>query len=91
MDSLIQLLDDSKAISTPAKLRIGTAVHPAGYCRSAPPLNASPRIPVTLKLLQAKYACRSAEAGAPSMSYNRFCKRYRQYTASRNVVSRRST
>ena len=72
-------------------MQIGTAVHPAGYCRSAPPLNASPPIPVTLKLLQAEYACRSAEADSPSMSYNRFCKRYRQYMASRNVVSRHST
>ena len=71
-------------------MRIGTAVHPAGYCRSAPSLNVLPPIPVTLKLLQAEYACRSAEADAPSMSCNRLCKRYRQYTASRNVVSLRS-
>lgn len=43
---------------------------------------------VTLKLLHAEYADGCAEAGAPSMSYDRFCKRYRQYTVSRNVVSR---
>ena len=29
-----------------------------------------------------------ARRPAPSMSYDRFCKRYRQYTVSRNVVSR---
>lgn len=43
---------------------------------------------VMLKLLHAEYADGCAEAGAPSMSYDRFCKRYRQYTVSRNVVSR---
>lgn len=31
-------------------MRISTAVHPTEYCRSAPPLNASSRIPVTLGL-----------------------------------------
>lgn len=46
------------------------------------------RTGVTLKLLHAEYADGCAEAGAPSMSYDRFCKRYRQYTVSRNVVSR---
>ena len=46
------------------------------------------RTGVTLKLLHAEYVDGCAEAGAPSMSYDRFCKRYRQYTASRNVVSR---
>ena len=46
------------------------------------------RTGVTLKLLHAEYADECAEAGAPSMSYDRFCKRYRQYTVSRNVVSR---
>lgn len=47
------------------------------------------RTGVTLKLLHAEYADGCAEAGAPSMSYDRFCKRYRQYTVSRNVVSQR--
>lgn len=31
-------------------MRISTAAHPTEYCRSAPPLNAFPRIPVTLGL-----------------------------------------
>lgn len=43
---------------------------------------------VALKLLHAEYADGCAEAGAPSMSYDRFCKRHRQYTVSRNVVGR---
>lgn len=186
--------NESWALSTPPILRISTAVHPTEYCRSAPPLNASSRIPVTLglpcspeneevphgekdqgqggpeaeagersvaerdrphrpcleaqrpdvleaarergvswedvegmseeadyallfpgrgdagpayadpdwtrvhrelaktgvtlKLLHAEYADGCAEAGAPSMSYDRFCKHYRQHTVSRNVVSR---
>ena len=46
------------------------------------------RTGVTLKLLHAEYVDRCTEAGAPSMSYDRLCKRYRQYTVSRNVVSR---
>lgn len=43
---------------------------------------------VTLKILRAEYADGCAEAGAPSMSYDRFCKRYWQYTVSRNAVGR---
>lgn len=46
------------------------------------------RTGVTLKLLHAEYADECAEAGVPSMSYDRFCKRYRQYTVACNVVSR---
>ena len=31
-------------------MRFSTAVHPTEYCRSTPPLNAFPRIPVALGL-----------------------------------------
>lgn len=43
---------------------------------------------MTLKLLHAEYADERAAAGEAAMSYDRFCKRYKAFTVSRNVVSR---
>ncbi len=44
------------------------------------------RTGATLKLLHSEYA--EAAAGEPAMSYDRFCKRYGEFTVRRNVVSR---
>lgn len=46
---MLEIISESQALSTPPILRIGTAVHPAEYCRSAPPINV-PGHPVTLGL-----------------------------------------
>lgn len=46
------------------------------------------RTGVTLKLLHAEYADRQSSQAKPYMSYDRFCKRYRDYTLKTNVVSR---
>lgn len=46
------------------------------------------RTGVTLKLLHSEYAEAAAAAGEPAMSYDRFCKRYGEFTVRRNVVSR---
>ena len=43
---------------------------------------------VTLKLLHAEYRDACAERSEPSMSYDRFCKRYRSFTVHKQVVSR---
>lgn len=43
---------------------------------------------VTLKPLHAEYADERAAAGEAAMSYDRFCKRYKAFTVSMNVVSR---
>lgn len=46
------------------------------------------KVGVTLKLLHSEYADACAAAGSAAMSYDRFCKRYREYTVARSVVSR---
>lgn len=46
------------------------------------------RTDVTLKLLHSEHAEAAAAAGEPAMSYDRFCKRYGEFTVRRNVVSR---
>ena len=46
------------------------------------------RTGVTLKLLHSEYVEAAAAAGEPAMSYDRFCKRYGEFTVRRNVVSR---
>lgn len=43
---------------------------------------------VTLKRLHAEYRDACADRGEPSMSYDRFCKRYREFTVRKQVVSR---
>lgn len=43
---------------------------------------------VTLRLLHGEYREECAARGEAATSYDRFCKRYRQFTVSRNVVSR---
>ena len=43
---------------------------------------------VTLKLLHAEYVDECAEARAPHMGYDRFCKLYRAFTVKSNVTSR---
>ncbi len=43
---------------------------------------------VTLKRLHAEYRDKAAAKGEPAMSYDRFCKRYREFTTSKQVVSR---
>ena len=43
---------------------------------------------VTLKRLHAEYKDVCAKRGEPSMSYDRFCKRYRSFTVQKQVVSR---
>ena len=43
---------------------------------------------VTLKRLHAEYRDELTEKGEPSMSYDRFCKRYREFTVHKQVVSR---
>lgn len=43
---------------------------------------------VTLKRLHAEYRDAAAAKGAPAMSYDRFCKRYRGFTVSEQVASR---
>ena len=46
------------------------------------------KVGVTLRLLHGEYREECAARGEAAMSYDRFCKRYRQFTVSRNVVSR---
>lgn len=46
------------------------------------------KVGVTLRLLRGEYREECAARGEAAMSYDRFCKRYRQFTVSRNVVSR---
>lgn len=46
------------------------------------------RTGVTLKLLHSEYAEAAAAAGESAMSFDRFCKRYGEFTVRRNVVSR---
>ncbi|PST46878.1 IS21 family transposase [Bifidobacterium callitrichos] len=46
------------------------------------------RVGVTLKLLHAEYRDRCAAGGRPSMSYDRFCKRYAGYAARMGATSR---
>ena len=46
------------------------------------------RVGVTLKRLHEEYRDEARAKGEPSMSYDRFCKRYREFTVSRQVVSR---
>ena len=46
------------------------------------------RVGVTLKRLHAEYRDEARAKGEPSMSYDRFCKRYREFTVRRQVVSR---
>lgn len=46
------------------------------------------RVGVTLKRLHAEYRDGCAERGEPAMSYDRFCKRYREFTVKKQVVSR---
>lgn len=46
------------------------------------------RVGVTLKLLHAEYRDRCAAEGRPSMSYDRFCKRYAGYAARMGATSR---
>lgn len=43
---------------------------------------------VTLKRLHAEYRDEASSRGEPSMSYDRFCKRYREFTVRRQVTSR---
>ena len=43
---------------------------------------------VTLKRLHAEYRDALLERGEPSMSYDRFCKRYREFTVRKQVTSR---
>lgn len=43
---------------------------------------------VTLKRLHAEYRDETSARGEPSMSYDRFCKRYREFTVRKQVVSR---
>lgn len=46
------------------------------------------RVGVTLKRLHAEYRDAAAAKGEPAMSYDRFCKRYREFTVRKQVVSR---
>ena len=46
------------------------------------------RVGVTLKRLHAEYRDGARSKGEPFMSYDRFCKRYREFTVRRQVVSR---
>lgn len=46
------------------------------------------RMGVTLKLPRSEYAEAAVTAGESAMSYDRFCKRYGEFTVRRNVVSR---
>ena len=46
------------------------------------------KVGVTLRLLHGEYREECAARGEAVTSYDRFCKRYRQFTVSRNVVSR---
>lgn len=46
------------------------------------------RVGVTLRLLHGEYREECAARGEAAMSYDRFCKRYGQFTVGRNVVSR---
>lgn len=46
------------------------------------------RVGVTLKRLHAEYRDEQRSKGGPFMSYDRFCKRYREFTVRRQVVSR---
>lgn len=46
------------------------------------------RVGVTLKRLHAEYRDEAAAKGEPAMSYDRFCKRYREFAARTQVVSR---
>lgn len=46
------------------------------------------RVGVTLKRLHAEYRDEQRSKGGPFMSYDRFCKRYREFTVSKQVVSR---
>lgn len=46
------------------------------------------RVGVTLKRLHAEYRDEMTARGEPSMSYDRFCKRYREFTVRKQVVSR---
>ena len=45
------------------------------------------KVGVTLRLLHGEYREECAARGEAATSYDRFCKRYRQFTVSRNVVS----
>ena len=46
------------------------------------------RVGVTPRRLHAEYRDEARAKGEPSMSYDRFCKRYREFTVGRQVVSR---
>ena len=46
------------------------------------------RVGVTLKRLHEEYRDEQRSKGEPFMSYDRFCKRYREFTVRRQVVSR---
>ena len=46
------------------------------------------RVGVTLKRLHAEYRDEARAKGEPFMSYDRFCKRYREFTVRKQVVSR---
>lgn len=46
------------------------------------------RVGVTLRLLHSEYCDVCGESGAVAMGYDRFCKRYGEYTASKQVTSR---
>lgn len=46
------------------------------------------KVGVTLKLLHAEYADQCAERHVAAMSYDRFCKRYRRWTAVQGISSR---
>lgn len=46
------------------------------------------RVGVTLKRLHAEYRDQCTQEGRPFMGYDRFCKRYKSFTVTKNVVSR---
>ena len=46
------------------------------------------KVGVTLSFLHGEYREECAARGEAATSYDRFCKRYRQFTVSRNVVGR---
>ena len=46
------------------------------------------RVGVTLKRLHEEYRDEQRSKGEPFMSYDRFCKRYREFTVRKQVVSR---
>ena len=47
-----------------------------------------PEVGVTLKRLHEEYRDEQRSKGEPFMSYDRFCKRYREFTVRKQVVSR---